>query len=214
MEKKKIIKIDKLLCMLIILCPILDMLSFIFRNTFETKISPSTILRPIISIIVIMYVIIKDKNRWKIIGVGVVYGIYALIHIVIFYNIHTGCSYGGILHEAQYLVNYTFMILNLFLFMYIFRKEDIKPMQKSLFIAVAIYIISIFVAIATRTSSFTYPVEQMGYKGWFESGNSLSAILVLSLFVLLPMIKQLESKKEKIAYIAVIGLIGIIQLNI
>lgn len=73
MKKKKIIKMDKLLCMLIILCPILDMLSFIFRNTFETKISPSTFLRPIISIIVIMYILIKDKNRWKIIGVGAIY---------------------------------------------------------------------------------------------------------------------------------------------
>ena len=70
MEKNKIIKIDKLLCMLVVLCPILDMLSFIFRNTFETQISPSTFLRPIISIIVIMYILIKDKNRWKIIGVG------------------------------------------------------------------------------------------------------------------------------------------------
>lgn len=73
MEKNKKVKIDKLLCMLVILCPILDMLSFIFRNTFETKISPSTFLRPIISIIVIMYIIIKDKNRWKIIGIGVIY---------------------------------------------------------------------------------------------------------------------------------------------
>ena len=73
MEKKRKLKIDKLLCVLIILCPILDMLSFIFRNTFETKISPSTFLRPIISIIVILYILITDKNRWKIIGVGVIY---------------------------------------------------------------------------------------------------------------------------------------------
>lgn len=73
MEKNKIIKIDKLLCMLIIICPILDMLSFLFRNTFETKISPSTFLRPIISIIVILYILIKDKSRWKIIGAGAIY---------------------------------------------------------------------------------------------------------------------------------------------
>ena len=73
MEKKRKLKIDKLLCMLVILCPILDMLSFIFRNTFETQISPSTFLRPIISIIVILYILITDKNRWKIIGVGAIY---------------------------------------------------------------------------------------------------------------------------------------------
>ena len=144
MEKNKTIKIDKLLCMLIILCPILDMLSFIFRNTFETKISPSTFLRPIISIIVIIYIVFTDKNRWKIIGAGAIYGIYALIHILIFNKICTGCSYGSILHEAQYLMNYSFMILNLFLFMYVFRKAEIEPVQKSLFIAISIYCVYLY----------------------------------------------------------------------
>lgn len=213
MEKKKIIKIDKLLCMLVILCPILDMLSFIFRNTFETKISPSTFLRPIISIIVIMYIVIKDKNRWKIIGAGAIYGIYALIHIFIFNQIRTGSSYGSIMHEAQYLVNYSFMILNLFLFMYVFKNENSKSLQKSLFIAIEIYIFSIFVSLITGTSSFTYPVEQMGYKGWFESGNSLSAILTLSMFVMLPLIKKLDNKKEKISYIVTIILVGIFLMT-
>jgi len=213
MEKKKLIKIDKLLCMLIIICPILDMLSFIFRNAFETKISPSTFLRPIISIIVIMYIVITDKNRWKIIGVGTVYGIYALIHIVLFNNIRTGCSYGSILHETQYLMNYSFMILNLFLFMYVFRKDKIKSVQKSLFIALTIYIISIFIAILTGTSSYTYPIEQMGAKGWFESGNSLSAILVLSMFIILPLIKNLKNKKEKVLYITVLALVGIFLMT-
>ena len=209
MEKKKIIKIDKMLCMLIVLCPILDMLSFIFRNTFDTKISPSTFLRPIISIIVIMYIILKDKNRWKIIGVGAVYGIYALVHLYIFQQMRTGCSYGSLLHEAQYLMNYSFMILNLFLFIYIFNNDNIKSMRKSLFIAIGIYIISIFISIFTGTSSFTYQIEQMGYKGWFESGNSLSAILTMSMFVILPLIKKASSKKEKAVCIALIALVGI-----
>lgn len=209
----KKIKIDKLLCVLIILCPILDMISFIYRNMFETKISPSTILRPIISIIVIVYIVVKDKKRWKIIGVATIYAIYSLIHILIFYKIHNGSSYGNILHEAQYLINYSFMILNLFLFMYVFKKENIKNMQKSLFISVTIYIVSIFIAIATKTSSFTYPIEKMGYKGWFESGNSLSAILVLAMFVLLPLIKKQETIKEKIMYISVITLIGIFLMT-
>lgn len=213
MEKSKKVKMDKLLYILIILCPILDMLSFIFRNTFETKISPSTFLRPIISIIVIIYIIIKDKNRWKIIGVGSIYGIYALMHIFIFNKIRTGCSYGSILHEAQYLMNYSFMILNLFLFMYVFKEENIKHIQKSLFIALAIYIVSLYIAIITGTSSYTYPVEQMGAKGWFESGNSLSAILVLSMFILLPQIKKQENIKQKIAYISLIALVGIFLMT-
>lgn len=105
------------------------------------------------------------------------------------------------------------MILNLFLFMYVFRKESIKSVQKSLFIAISIYAISIYIAIFTGTSSFTYPVEQMGCKGWFESGNSLSAILVLSMFMILPLIKKANNIKEKIAYISVIALVGIFLMT-
>ena len=53
----------------------------------------------------------------------------------------------------------------------------------------------------------------MGVKGWFESGNSLSAILVLSMFIILPLIKKLNSKKEKIAYTAIISLVGIFLMT-
>ena len=140
-------------------------------------------------------------------------GLYALIHIIIFNKIRTGCSYGGILHETQYLVNYSFMILNLFLFMYVFKDEDIKAVKNSVFIALIIYILSIYIAMLTGTSSFTYPIEQMGVKGWFESGNSLSAILVLSMFVILPLIKRARSNKEKILYISIITLVGIFLIT-
>lgn len=211
-EKGKIIT-DKLLCAFIILCPILDMLSFIFRNIYETKISPSTFLRPIISIIVIIYILLKDKNRFKIIGIGIIYGIYALIHLYIFQKIRTGCSYGNLLHEAQYVVNYTFMILNLFIFIYKFKDSNIKNLKKSLVIAVAIYIISIYISILTGTSSATYPVENMGYKGWFESGNSLSAILVMSMFIILPMIKKAKNVKTKIIYLVLTTITGIFLMT-
>ncbi|MBQ9658603.1 MAG: O-antigen ligase family protein [Clostridia bacterium] len=194
-------KVEKLLYILIILCPILDMTSFIFRNTFNTNISPSTFVRPIIPIIVIIYIFIKDKNRWKIFGVGVIYGIYALVHIYLFSKIHNGSSYGGVVHEAQYIINYTFMILNLFLYMYMFKNNNIE-LKKGIIISSTIYITSIWFAIATGTSSTTY-IEGIGYKGWFESGNSLSAILILSLFILLPLLKK------KKAIIVTLPLIGI-----
>lgn len=211
-EKNKLLT-NKLLCMFIIFCPILDMLSFIFRNIFETKISPSTFLRPIISMIVIIYILFKEKKRLKIIGVGAIYAIYAVIHLYIFEKIRTGSSYGNLLHEAQYIINYTFMILNLFIFMYVFKDREIHKVKKSLFIAIAIYAISIYLSILTGTSSATYPVEQMGYKGWFESGNSLSAILTLSMFVILPMIKKAETVKAKILYLSIVTLTGIFLMT-
>ena len=77
------------------------------------------------------------------------------------------------------------MILNLFIYIWVFKdKENIERLSKSVWIANTIYILSIFIAILTRTSSNTY-IEGMGYKGWFESGNSLSSILILSLFMII-----------------------------
>ena len=70
----------------------------------------------------------------------------------------------------------------------------------------AIYIVSIYIAILTGTSSYTYSEEQIGYKGWIESGNSLSAILCISTFLILPLIKN---KKYRIPAIIILALTGI-----
>ena len=57
------ITVQNALCLYIIICPILDMVSFIYRNFFQTYISPSTFLRPIITIAVTATIFIKCK--WK-----------------------------------------------------------------------------------------------------------------------------------------------------
>lgn len=202
---KQKVTIEKLLYILIILCPILDMASFIFRNAFLTSISPSTFIRPIIPICVIIYIFFKDKMKLKLVIVASIYAIYAVIHLSIFNTLKTGSSYSGIMHELQYLINYSFMILNLFIFTYTLKNKSTKKLQTSVLIAITIYIVSIFISIITNTSSSTY-IEKMGYKGWFESGNSISAILILSMFIILNLIRD---KKYKYWAAAVIVLVGI-----
>ena len=133
----------------------------------------------------------------------------------------TGCSYGGIVQELQYVVNYTFLIFNLVVFYYVFinnnwRKDKevnkeskntkVFNLRVSILIMCAIYIVSIYISILTGTSSYTYAEEQIGFKGWIESGNSLSAILCISTFLILPLIKD---KKFRIYAIIVIILVGI-----
>lgn len=204
---KKKITLENVLCLYIILCPILDIVSFVFRKVFNTSISISTFLRPIIPIVVILIIFFKSNKKLKlklIIAAGV-YGIYGIIHLVLFNMVKTGSSYSGIIHEAQYIINYSFMILNLFIYLYIFNKDNIYKLKNSVLISATIYIVSIFISILTGTSTSTY-IEGMGYKGWFESGNSVSAILILSLFILLILFKE---KKYKYWDIAIIALIGI-----
>lgn len=204
-QRIKNITKEDVLCLFIIVSPILDMLSFIFRHSFDTSFSPSTFIRPIIPIIMVMIIFFKNKFKLKLLIGALIYGIYALIHILIFNNIKTESSYGGVINELQYIVNYSFMILNLFIYAYFFYKKDNDKLKKSVLISLSIYIISIFVAILTNTSSTTY-IEGTGYKGWFESGNSLCAILCISLCIVISFIKD---KKIRLVAIPVIILTGI-----
>ena len=204
---KEKINIENILCFFIIICPILDMLSFIFRNVFNTNISPSTLLRPIIPIIVIIYLFFKKDKKFKLytfLGF-LIFGIYGLIHLYLFEQVKTGSSYSGVIHEAQYIVNYSFMILNLFLYIYVFKGKDTGRLKKSILYAACIYVVSIYISIVTHTSSHTYLEEQMGYKGWFESGNSVGAILLLTMFVYINYIKDKKYRKIVIPLLVLLG---------
>lgn len=200
------IKLENIMCVFIILCPILDIASFVFRNTFNTKISPSTIIRPIIPAIAILFLFIKKDRKFKknMIIVGTIYAVYAAIHIYLFSKIKTGMSFGSETHELQYIINYTFMIINLIVFTTVFKDENVEKLNKSILISTGIYIGSIYIAILTKTSSHTY-IEGMGYKGWFESGNSISSILLLTMFIYLPYVKDKKYRKFIIPIIILVG---------
>ena len=76
-------------------------------------------------------------------------------------------------------------------------------------IAFGIYIISIYISIITNTSSSTY-IEGTGFKGWYESGNSLCAILCICLCIILPMLKD----KKLTLIIAILGIFAGIFLSV
>ena len=204
---KNKLKLENIIYVFVILCPILDIVSFIFRNTFNTKISPSTIIRPLIPTLVILWLFIKKDKKFKrdLLIIGAIYVIYALIHIYLFSKVKTGMSFGTETHELQYAINYTFMIINLIIFTTVFKEDNIDKLKKSVLISAGIYIISIYILILTKTSSHTY-IEGMGYKGWFESGNSISAILLLTMFIYLPYIKDKKYRKFVIPMLVLVGI--------
>lgn len=222
MKNKKILTMENILCLFIIICPILDVASFLFRNCFNTSISISTFIRPIIPIIAITYIFFKDKIKPQILIVSLTYGLYAICHLYIFFRIKTGCAYGNELRELQYIINYTFMIMNLFIYIYFFtiknrqkeiKDEDkgntIKKLKRAVLIALTIYIVLMYLALITGTSSFTYKEDKLGYKGWFESGNSIGTIMLLSLFIVLPLINKKNTTSVRILAFMVIVFVGI-----
>ena len=116
MKIKEKISLENLMCLFIILCPVLDIISFLFRKNLNTTISPTTIVRPIIPIFVFIILFFKEKNKKNKILVISAYVVYSIIHLIIFQKINNESSYGNITNEMQYLVNYGIMIINLYIF--------------------------------------------------------------------------------------------------
>ena len=154
----------------------------------------------------IYYFIKADKKyKLKMFGISAIYGIYAIIHLILFTTVKSECSYSNISHELQYLVNYTFMIIILYVFIKTFKEKlSTEKLEKATVISVGIYLLSIILSIITNTMSSTY-IEGMGIKGWFESGNSISATLILSMYILL-MNKNKKYKKIIIAELILMGI--------
>lgn len=186
---------EKWLYIFILLNPIFDLLSSLF-NYLGFSYTPSTFLRPIMPFIILICIFATDKRTRKpLIISGLVYIVYALIHLYLYSGIRTGISCGTVMHELQYLSNYTYLIFTLFSFIYVFYngKNNLESMvlYTSIF-----YISSIYVAIITNTSLPSY-VEGTGYKGWFNTSGAVGSVLVVSLFILIP---YLIKKNVKFIY--------------
>ena len=198
---KELCTLENLLCLYIIICPILDITSFLFRNYFNTDFSPSTIIRPIIPIVCFTILFFKKNKKIKKIIIISLFFLYSLIHLYFFQKLHNGSSYGNIKNELQYIINYSIMIVNLYL--YYVSIKDKEKIKKTIEISLIIYVISLYFSIITNTSSHTY-IEGIGFKGYFESGNSLCTVLVLGLCIIL---SDFNFKQwEKIALIIFTGI--------
>lgn len=206
---KKYLKVENLLYLMLILSPFFDSFSFIYRSIYkDVSISPITVIRPIIPIILALYMFIKDKSTRKIFIIGgIIYFIYGITHLYLYNGLLTGISYGGVLHEAQYIINYTYMILVLYIFLYFYRNKKLDKLKPVLLIMFGCYLLLIYLSIITNTSSTTY-IEGIGYKGWNLSGNSLGSILILLECILLPYMFS-KDKKILIPSIIILILLGV-----
>ena len=122
---KKKFKIEYLIYIYLIISPFLDAFSGVFRSWLpNVKFNPVMIIRPIIPLILLMYIFIKDKKTRKPLVIsGVIYVLYGLVHMLIFKNILTGISYGTIFSEGLYILNYTYNIYMLFIIIYFTKKN-------------------------------------------------------------------------------------------
>lgn len=201
---KNKINIENTLFVFIILLPILDIISFLFRKTYMAQFSPTTFIRPIFLISVFSVIFLKNKIKIKMIFISIIYLIYFILHLLMFEQFTQGISYGTIIAEMRYLINYIFVIMSLFVFIFTFYKKNTDKLKKGIILSLFIYIFSIYLSIITKTYSNTY-IEGTGIKGWFESGNSLGATLILGVFLLYSMVSNGKHKKLISTTIMLIG---------
>lgn len=214
--------IEDLICLFIIINPILDIISFIVRNKYSdnpgTTNSITALIRPIIPAVLAIYIFVKSsgESKRRLLLLAFVYVLYAVEHMLLCMDNFREWSYGTPKQEISYILNYTFFIVTLIVLKSIIgtdsklkinrpkREVTNKKVYNSIIISLAIYIVSIFISIFTRTSSYTYPEVNIGFKGWIESGNCLSIFLILAFGILLSQINIPKKKEEILVQVAYI----------
>lgn len=206
MKKRNIFQIEYLLYLFLILSPFFDATSFLFRTIFpQYLLSPSTILRPIIPLILCLYIFIKDpKSRIHFILGGIIYTSYMIGHLYATDMVLTSISYKGLSGELQFVINYSYMIFLFYAIYWLLKNKKLPYLKQSLTLMLTSYLGLIYLSIVTGTSSPTY-IEKIGYKGWNMSGNGLGAILVLTYTLLLPYL--MEHKKKWWTWMILVSLI-------
>lgn len=188
MEKmKKKMQTEYLFYLFLVISPFLDAFSFWYRKWNPTaSVSPTTFLRLIIPCILLFFIFIKDKKSRKYLMIGGgVYFLYAIFHLVIYQKFFTTSAYGSVFHEAQYLLNYTYMMALFYLCYYFNQKKKLPKIYQALTLFLAGYVFLLYFALVTHTSSPTY-IDGVGYKGWNASGNAIGSLLLITLVILLP----------------------------
>lgn len=188
MEKiKEKIRSEYLFYLFLVISPFLDAFSYWYRKWNPTAtISPTTVLRLVIPCILLLVIFIKDKKcrKYLMIGGGV-YFLYAVFHLFIYQKFLTTSAYGSVFHEAQYILNYTYMIMVFYLCYHFSQDGKIPKIKQALTLFLAGYVFLLYLALVTGTSSSTY-IDGVGYKGWNASGNAVGSLLLITQVILIP----------------------------
>lgn len=180
-------KLEYLFYLFLIISPFLDAFSYWFRKVRpDAIISPTTILRLVIPFLLLLFIFIKERKwRGELLILGFTYFLYACSHLYCYQRFLTDSAYGSVFHEAQYVLNYTYMMIVLCFCFYFVKRENLSTLYRSITWFLAIYVFLLYLALLTGTSSSTY-IDGVGYKGWNASGNALGSLLLISLILLLP----------------------------
>ena len=142
------------------------LIDIVTNLTINLSFSIGMILRGILLLYLILGIIIKypKKHNYFILGI---LGIFSIIFLIIKFDAES----------IKYIFKYNYVLI-LLLFIYnLYINEDKKINRNMLTLSLIFYSLCIIISYITKTSLDTYGISKVGYKGWFNSANEISAII-------------------------------------
>lgn len=189
-EKYNVI-FTQLLIVFIALQPILDVLTTITIQFFDTAITFGIIIRLLVMLLAIIYILTLTNTFLKRIASLYLASIFVIIAIgfmtglLVKPNFHffsEGQYYAKGVYFLVMFTSYTIALVNL---KAILTKELVNTVLKPIVVAMTIVGIVYILAILTGTGLDTYRYVKAGTKAWFNAGNEIGAILSICLPVVL-----------------------------
>lgn len=192
---------DNWLTMLIALQPLLDALAFWTQNERGTA---AGVIRLIIMIVVpiVMLIKLKGKRRLKLFIAFVVIGVFCLLHIL--NGIRVG-NYVLVADLASMARVAQMPVLALCFMAYIVDESRAAQVERGLYIAAGILLLSLVLSYVTHTAVPTYSLSGIGISGWTIALNGNNASIIITVLVLFSVLSTL---KEKPLYLTIILIIG------
>lgn len=193
--KEKISKIynTRIIEVFLILFPIIEAITSILKRIVQLFISPGIVYKTLFIIYALIYLLFVTKKDKKHIAIflGTIL-LFCIIHVAVI-----GINGTTVSNLSKML---TMLISSAFLYYYI--KDGNKIDMKAFVYCTLVYCVLIKIAELTGTQVATYRGDlTLGTKGWFYSGNELSAILAITLPI------TIMYTAKKVDYIGIVTLL-------
>ncbi|MEQ6391128.1 O-antigen ligase family protein [Bacillaceae bacterium S4-13-58] len=210
-------KFTTLLKYYIIFQPILDILTTASLAYLDTSLTVGIVIRVLFMGISLLYILFGNDSPYKKYVVWYLVALFGVLGIGFIINIFSKPVF-NLFMEAQWLAKILYFVIMFSTLLLVFTtKENLeKAKERFLFLTlIAMMIVSgtILFSIITGTSSDTYEWVKAGFKGWFYSGNELSAIIGITFpLVYLYSVLKTDSLKKAVYWIPtiVLGIVGVL----
>lgn len=199
------------LLVFIVLQPILDILTNFSSQYISSSVTIGVAIRVLFMAFALLYIVFGNKSSYKKHAIIYLFSVFAIIIIGFIINIFMKPTFEFFM-EAQWIAKTIYFPIMFCAFFLVFHdRENQKKTKLNLLAAVTISLsvlsLSIIAAILTNTASDTYEWTKLGYKGWFFSGNELSAIIAITFpLVYLYAISKTKTAKDVLFWIPAFGL--------